>query len=160
MIVEALKLQLELNQHTLERNTEGLTNADSLVAPEPGGNCLNWVVGHVVNTRNAMLGQLGLEPIWEEARGELYGRGSPSRLEAARAVPLEEMLADFDRAQAQILDALDRHGAVGLERETQGLFVERSQVGKEIATLIFHEAYHLGQAGLLRRLIGRDGAIP
>ena len=32
-------------------------------------------------------------------------------------------------------------------------------VGSLLAGLLFHEAYHVGQTGVLRRLIGMDGAL-
>jgi uncharacterized damage-inducible protein DinB len=35
----------------------------------------------------------------------------------------------------------------------------KETVGDQLAFLQFHEAYHIGQAGLLRRLAGKDGAI-
>ena len=37
--------------------------------------------------------------------------------------------------------------------------LEKDTLGWRLAFLQFHEAYHAGQLGLLRRLLGKDGAI-
>ncbi|MBU1676531.1 DinB family protein, partial [bacterium] len=36
---------------------------------------------------------------------------------------------------------------------------ETETVGSLLAGLAFHESYHCGQLGLLRRLLGKDGVI-
>ena len=39
----------------INRNLLDLSNDDTLVLPEGGGNCLNWVLGHVVASRMGTL---------------------------------------------------------------------------------------------------------
>ncbi|MCH9008517.1 hypothetical protein IIA29_11025 [candidate division KSB1 bacterium] len=36
---------------------------------------------------------------------------------------------------------------------------EKETVGEKLSFLHFHETYHLGQIGLLRRLAGKEGVI-
>ena len=36
---------------------------------------------------------------------------------------------------------------------------EGMTAGEMVAALVFHEAYHAGQTGVLRRLIGKPGAV-
>ena len=38
----------EFSYGAINRNLDGLSHEESLVIPEPGGNCLNWVLGHIV----------------------------------------------------------------------------------------------------------------
>jgi len=45
--------------------------------------------------------------------------------------------------------------AEGLKR----LFELNQSLGSKLAVLQFHEAYHAGQLGLLRRIAGKKGAI-
>ena len=35
-------------QDLMLKQVDGLSHADSLLQPQPGGNCLNWVMGHLV----------------------------------------------------------------------------------------------------------------
>jgi hypothetical protein len=36
---------------------------------------------------------------------------------------------------------------------------QEETIGSLLAGLLFHESYHIGQLGLLRRLVGKDGII-
>lgn len=52
MDAATLKLLYGFNYMALQRNTAGLSHEDSLVQPQPAGNCLNWVLGHILAHRN------------------------------------------------------------------------------------------------------------
>jgi hypothetical protein len=139
-----LAQQFELNHHVAHVNFEGIMHDESLVHPAPGGNCLNWVLGHVVATRNVLMEILGEPPIWSTADAQPYQRGTHPPLDAARAIPLADVLAAFDRSQETVRRRLPSASPDSLAA---------------VAGLSFHESYHLGQCGLLRRLLGKHGAI-
>ncbi len=67
---------------------------------------------------------------------------------------MEEILAAFDDSQDTILAALERTTEADLAASHA-----KETVGQRLAFLQFHEAYHIGQIGLLRRLLGKPGAI-
>jgi hypothetical protein len=142
-----------LTDYCVKINTEGFTEADSLVQPS-GGNCCNWVLGHIVASRNGILRLLGESPIWSDQEIELYKRGSAAIKAGSAACSHEKMLADFQRSQEQIQSALKRMSPEDLSRVDGD-----GTVGQKLATLHFHEAYHVGQLGLLRRIAGKEGAI-
>ncbi len=154
-----LLAQLGYIQRVLKMNTQGLTNEDSLVQPAPGGNCLNWILGHMVATRNQTLELAGQPTIWSEEKAERYRRHSPPIEGPEEAVvPIDEILADFEKSQEAIIAGIE-----ALSEEE--LAVKVSWFGEEVekaivlASLVFHEAYHLGQTGLVRRLVGKEGAV-
>lgn len=157
--VEALLTQLNYIQYALGANTAEVTHDDSLDQPQKGGNCLNWVVGHIVATRNQTLGLLGKEPIWSDEKASRYRRGGePINGPEEAVVPFEEILADFNASQEAIVAGL---GEI-TDEELDVLvpwFGEQSPKSVALAGLVFHETYHLGQTGLLRRVAGKEGAI-
>lgn len=157
---ELLSDQLSYNHRVLEINTEGLTHDDSLAAPSGGGNSLNWVLGHVVASRNGMLKLLGREPIWGKERAAPYDRGSDP-IAAETALPLAEIKADYAASQQTILAALGELSDQDLGASSPISFFkgDAETVGSALAAFIFHEAYHLGQTGILRRVAGKEGAI-
>ena len=76
-------------------------------------------------------------------------------------MPLEELTQVFDASQDALIPRLKAMSSEELEAplpEPHKLF------GKTIETAVafsnFHEVYHGGQVSLLRRVIGKDGAIP
>ncbi len=160
MAAELLADQLSLNLGTVKINTIGLTHEDSLVAPPGGGNCLNWILGHLVASRNGMLRLLGREPVWDADRAKLYGRGSEA-ITAETALPFDEILADFAASQEPVLAAVKALTAEDLAASTTMRYLkgDAETMGSALATFIFHESYHVGQTGLLRRIIGKEGAI-
>ncbi len=46
--VEVLRRQTGNTGGVVRRNIEGVTHEASLRHPEPGGNSMNWVVGHLL----------------------------------------------------------------------------------------------------------------
>lgn len=160
MISELLRTQFAFAHYTLHANLKDLTHADSLLFPPGGGNAINWVLGHIVRSRRPVLTLMrcGKEEEEEEAWLAAYERGS-APLDAADARPLDELLADFDATQTEIHRALDELSPGAFEEEVPGLFGGESQRAIELARLAFHEAYHTGQLGTLRRAIGKDGVL-
>lgn len=149
-----LAMLFEAAHSHLHLNVEGITHSDSLFYPLPGGNCLNWVLGHIVWSRNKVLSLLGEAPVWNEKAASCYQGGSKPFADASEAQPLEEILAAFDGSQKTILAALERMTEAGL-----AALHAKETVGQRLAFLQFHETYHIGQLGLLRRLLGKPGAI-
>jgi len=162
MNAASIQKTFEFTYFVLTRNAEGITHEMSLAAPSPGGNCMNWVLGHILSTRSTILKLAGEEPVWGEAEAAPYQRGSepltPGRAAVAR--PFAELLADLARSQERLMAGLARItpeqlAAPGLPGVPGG----DQPVGTQLAVLNFHEAYHAGQTGILRRLAGLPGAI-
>jgi uncharacterized damage-inducible protein DinB len=151
-----LQLLYKTSHAIINHNVKGISHEESLIQPEPGGNCLNWVLGHIVASRNSIFRLLRNEPIWTADQASVYERGAPPLRGADTARPLPEILADLNHSQERLMARL----ATVTEAEMaapSGMMDE--SVGGMIAFLQFHESYHAGQTGLLRRLIGREGAI-
>jgi uncharacterized damage-inducible protein DinB len=149
----ALAKLYAINVQSLKLNTEGVSHEESVRPPSEGGNSLNWVLGHIVANRNGILDLVGAPPIWSEELATPYERGS-TPLDPGAAQPLNRILADLDRAQETLTRRLGEIGSADLAAQRG-----KSTVGEQLAFLQFHEAYHAGQVGLLRRLLGKPGAI-
>jgi hypothetical protein len=155
---QVLAFQFGVGAFVLQRNLTDVTNEESLRPPQPGGNTMNWIVGHVVRARNQALGLLGQKPLFDDAEFEAYGAAAPRM---SPGLPLDELKRRFD-ALGPILDgALER--VTRQQLSAAAPFSPTGNPGETIGTLLasiaFHEAYHLGQTGLSRRLLGRPGAL-
>ncbi len=160
--VEPLLVQLAFEHFALHTNVKGLTHEESRRQPQPGGNCLNWVLGHIVFARQSWLtAVLGEAPLFDGDTIARYRRGSDPLTDGTLAMPFEELLAAYDRAQGLLTAALSRLTAERLaERAPFSPGNDPNEtVGSLIAKLAFHEGYHVGQTALLRRLAGHPGAI-
>ena len=159
--IQLLRHQAHVTRVVVRLNTEGVTQEESLLQPEPAGNCLNWVVGHLVAIYERALPILGQEPVMEPGAMARYDRGSPPLRDPAEAMPLGDLLEAWDEASRR-MDA----GLAGLSPAALDAPAPFSPGGDPdetvrslLATLLFHQGYHAGQTGILRRLAGREGAI-
>ena len=159
--IQTLSIQYRYTSFTFGVNLDGLSNDDALRQPESGGNCLNWVAGHVVGSRAGTLEILGQKPSFKADKYARYRRGSAAVTDANGAVPLSEMVADFastNEGLAAGLAALTATTLAGKAPFSPGNRDDET-VGSLLAGLVFHEAYHIGQLGVLRRMAGQVGAI-
>lgn len=157
--VEILLTQLGYLKLALETNLAGVDHDESLTQPPGGGNCLNWVLGHLVASRDITLELLGRDPTWGPEKAARYARGSePVTGPEEAVVPLEEILTDLETSRQAIVEGL--HAISDEELDVLVPWFGRDEPKSvALAGLVFHESYHVGQTGVLRRLTGREGAI-
>src|SRR5580698_1854831 len=101
-ILEVLRGQMNMVNSVVRRNLGGITHDESLTAPGTGGNCCNWVLGHLVNSNEQMLEMLGQPAVLEEETLRRYRRGSPELHDRAEALPLEKLLAAWEESCVRI----------------------------------------------------------
>jgi uncharacterized damage-inducible protein DinB len=147
--------QLELSYGALFRNLEGITHEESLISPSTGGNCLNWVLGHMVSARNRLMTQLGIPPVWQIDLAFHYSGHEEAAWTPDKAVDLRTLKTDLARSQQELMGALDQLGPSALEATDE----QGRTLGDALTVFTFHEAYHGGQVAFLRRLLGKPGVI-
>lgn len=159
--IDVLRIQAQATHNILRRNTEGITHDESLTQPGCGGNCLNWVLGHLAWSNEQSLQILGQPPVLGVEALKRYHRGTAELNDPAEAIPMDELLRAINESYARI-DA----GLAALSPEALGApapFSPRNRADETVGSLLpliaFHQAYHTGQTGILRRLLGKDGAI-
>jgi len=143
---------LARNLDMAKEQTKGLTHADSVLQPPVPGNCLNWVLGHITETRSLVLQQLGQPPLLSEAQAKRYGYGSePVCADGGDILKLEKLMALLEQSQKTIDAALGRITAEELNKKVES-FLGSTTLGQLLFFLYYHETYHLGQTELLREL--------
>lgn len=147
------------NQWVIEEQTKGLSHPDSLLQPEARGNCMNYVLGHVLAHRDKVLEMLGIEPVMGSEQFARYDHGSePVLADGPEVVPLEELLALLKRSGELLVEAIEPLTAEQLEREVK-LGERSAPLGQRIEFFGWHEAYHAGQTEYLRQLAGMDDDV-
>jgi DNA polymerase/3'-5' exonuclease PolX len=143
MSVELVKLFSSVDR-VLKTNLRGITNAESLTQID-NCNTLNWLVGHLVICRNGVHSLIGIPAIGNEKIKAMYERGSKRMTDTSGAEDLETLVKMFDESQVKVMEGVAK--------------VTGEQVKEKLAFLGFHEAYHVGQIGTMRKLLGKEGAI-
>jgi uncharacterized damage-inducible protein DinB len=141
------------------RNLDGVSHEDSVVRPASGANDANWVIGHMIAVRNRFLPALGESPVWDEARNRSYV--TPSTGDTAARVPFDEMRAALALSHERLIAGIARLDDAALAQKAP--FSPRNNPEETVQSLLLgmvvHESYHAGQIGILRREMGKDGAI-
>lgn len=151
----------ELSYLAIKRNLEDVTHTESIVAPPNGGNCLNWVLGHLVTTRNTILQLAGGSPVMTGDAVNVYKRGS-SPCGSEGFLDLATLRGLLDDSQQQLLPNLAALSDSALATPVPEPYNRpplNGSLGDALGRLYYHEAYHNGQIGLLRRVAGKEGAI-
>lgn len=147
------------NVGIIQKQAEGLTHADSVLQPASRGNCLNWVLGHIVDNRNIVLQAVGAEPALDPAIAGRYARGSePVLADGPGIVPLETLLASLGQSQEALATKLAAMSDEDANREVP-FFSRTMPLGELLFFLYFHETYHTGQTEHLRQLAGTDDKV-
>jgi uncharacterized damage-inducible protein DinB len=138
---------LNYNHYAVNKNLEGITHRESLMTPQTGGNCINMVMGHIVGARDTLLESFGFEGMCDEKMKNVYAlEASPIKTEDA--TDINKLLKMYNESQKKVMKVIPQTDLGGDEEKT-----------KNLVGLIFHEAYHAGQIGILRRVIGKEGMI-
>jgi len=154
--LQSLADRFAFNDNFLDMLVEGFDDADWLRRAGPG-NHSQWLLGHLASTRRQALrefGQAAEEQPWERH----FGTGeqpSPQSDDIAPAL-LREAFGKNGEALRRYLGGLSGEQAAAPFKT----FPDGSKtVGGVAHFLHFHETYHLGQIGLLRRVCGKKGAV-
>ncbi|MEI7768682.1 MAG: DinB family protein [Chloroflexales bacterium] len=148
------------NAAIVKMQTKDMTQAESLIQLPFRANCMNWIVGHIVANRNAILGLLGAGPALEASLAERYTRESdPISAEDAGALPLETLVDALERSQERLAMLLGALAPEDLEREVVGPGGRKTRLGSALFFLFFHDTYHVGQTEIMRQASGKDDKV-
>ncbi|HEY9122243.1 MAG TPA: DinB family protein [Brevefilum sp.] len=143
----------------LKQQTVGLTTKDSLLQPQPGGNCLNWVMGHLVVNLVEILEVLEVEVAEDVPDLTRYRIGSEPILgEEAGVLALDDLVDIYEQLTNKIVDRLSQMNEADFEEEID-FWQAKSRRGYVAFFYFFHNTYHLGQLEYLRNLAGKTEKV-
>jgi uncharacterized damage-inducible protein DinB len=161
LLVSILVDTLKNNYGVLMRQVNGLTHNESLLQFPFRGNCLNWVMGHIVHSRHQMLSLVDETPLWTPEQLARYKRDSEPVLgEAPDVIRFEKMLDDLKTTQEKLVARIKSYSAE--ELQAPGTEVIKGLSGclaDQLSFFIWHETYHVGQTDSLRQLAGRNDKV-
>ena len=120
------------------------------------GHTPRWITGHVATHRLRLVGLMGMPPLaasWTAA----FGRGT-SDADVPEEFDMKTAIQGFHDAHERIAQRWEQLTPADLAQPFGRTLPDGSDtLGGAIRFLAWHEAYHFGQLGLLRRLAGKPG---
>lgn len=160
MSIETINAQFQMSSMVMKANVGDVTHEESLIQPQPAGNCLNWILAHQVAIRCHFIEGFGGIPVWSKADIKKYDRHEPPIADPAEAKPLSEIWKALDDTLGAITKIVSELTPQQLKEKAPFSPVNNPDetIGSLLAAFAFHDAYHAGQTGVLRRLIGKPPA--
>jgi|SRR5262245_12483708 len=158
-----MKAQASLAQHfghmykVAGANLEGMTQEQSLAQPSPGGNCANWILGHLTDVQNGAMKLIGEKPVW--VSDQLKRASYDPITTADRSIDWNMLRDHFLGSRDRCLAAISQLSDESLAEMVPHPFGGTCTRGELLTTLAFHQTYHVGQLGVMRRIAGMEGAI-
>lgn len=143
----------------LLKQVEDLTHEDSLIQPQPGGNCLNWVLGHLVGALVYIIDVLDgdLPPGLPDLAH--YGHDSePVQCDGPGVVDFVELVDAYGLLTHTITERLAQMNEADFDEEIDS-FLGKVRRGHAALFFFFHKAYHIGQIEQLRNLAGKTEKV-
>ncbi len=155
------KVLIELyknNHEIIHKQLNEISQEESLLQLPFRGNCMNWVVGHILGVRGEALELIGLPGTLNAAEEKIYGYGSDPLTDPAKACNLNAMLNRLDEALARVINGLNSMPSTEFERQVR-IWRGPMTLLTALSFIQWHESYHSGQLELLRQLAGKNDKI-
>jgi uncharacterized damage-inducible protein DinB len=149
---------LQFNHEIIHLQLKDITHAESLLQPPFRGNCMNWVIGHILDVRQGWLNLLGLPGILTEDEQKVYGYGSEPITTVAQASHLDSLVKRLDESLVTLVDKLENITQADLDHEVE-IWRGPLPLAQALSFMQWHEAYHTGQLELLRQLAGKNDHV-
>ena len=153
--MQILSRQFAFDDGFFDVITEGFEPEHWSARAEGVANSALWIVGHLAMCRRYLARMAGAE-IAKDDWESLFNMGADAVL-PDDAPDHEAMVAHYKTAGATLVEALSELSAEDADKEIQAQFPDGANTLAAGARFLhFHEAYHLGQLGLIRRLSGLE----
>jgi uncharacterized damage-inducible protein DinB len=144
---EVYRSMFEFQSGIFQNALEGLSESNVLTRPSPHANHINWLLGHLLHCRYMLAGMIGAQvhnPFEEMYWNSIEDKSYPK---------LIEIISRWPEATEKLLSRLSEMTDAELEARTA---TEKPTLEEMVSFFAYHEAYHLGQIGIVRKIIGLD----
>lgn len=157
---QQLLAQYDMHCRWFKNALAGFTDEEANRRLNSQMNHVKYIAGHLFNSQYAftLIAGLQVERKWEDL---FAGQGKTKAKDNFPYPTIAEIQAEWDKLQPVIQKALEAlpEEALGIEISGspvagKGLF--KGSVGDLWAFLNMHQAYHIGQLGILRRGFGKE----
>ena len=149
---------MQFNHGVIHQQLKDITHAESLLQLPFQGNCMNWVVAHILTARQDWLDMLDLPGIMTEAEQKAYGYGSEPVTCAEQSIDLDTLVKRLDESLVTIVSKLENITQAELDREVD-IWRGKQPLSQALSFFQWHETYHTGQLEQLRQLAGKNDHV-
>lgn len=151
---QTLVAQFDLHTRLFNNVLDGINDAEAGTRAGETVNHLTWLAGHLTSTRFGIGKVAGLEE--PDPWADLFSHGHSIR-DDADYPSIEAIKAKWNAISGPISAGLAQLPDVVLGSPAPAkLPINDESLGGMLTFLMHHEAYHIGQMGLLRKYLGKE----
>lgn len=150
----SLKAQLDLHTRLFNNVLEGVNDTDANTRNSEQINHIKWVAGHLLNSRVSSLSKVTGLP-HDDSYIAQFARGSALE-PGANYPPLSQIIGKWNETASGLSNALAHVPDEVLAAPSPSKApIADDTVRGLLSFLLSHEAYHIGQLSILRKLAGK-----
>lgn len=149
----SLALQLDLHTRWFLRALENVSDTQSNTRMSDHFNTIKWVAGHLLNSRLTSISRIaGIQP--DESYKMLFARGST--IDTNNEYPeIDEIISRWQLLSPQLSEnILNLAPEVLTAKAAFQAPINDDTIGGALSFLLSHEAFHIGQLSVLRKVAG------
>ncbi len=155
ILVQDYKRLLKSNGEVIRDQIAGLTKAEMLLQPPNGGNCMLWVLGHLVDSLREIATVAGTDLPQTAVDYSRFAYDSQPLLADEAGLPSpEDIMADYAKVEEALFARLDVVDEAFFAETITMPGGKTPRRGWRALFYAFHHGYHIGQLELLRNLAG------
>ena len=151
----SLKAQFDLQTRWFGNVLDNISDPESHIRDHKQLNHLKWIAGHLLNTRLTSMSRIvGLQP--DESYKTQFARGAA--LENNNVYPsIEQIVTRWNDTAAAISEGILQipEEVLSMPATAKAPIADETVRGM-LSFLISHEAFHIGQMSVIRKLIGKE----
>ena len=149
--MSTIKNQFDLHTRLFNNVLDGIDNATTDARANDHVNHLKWIAGHLTSARFGFKDLAGLEQ--QDPHAEYFSRGKDINPDVEYP-PIAEIKDNWNAISGQISAALGKLPEEALAANAPKVPIGDGKMGEFLDFLMHHEAYHIGQMGILRKFAG------
>ena len=153
-----IRQSLNLSSRILQSYIEDLSDAELLHRPCPGGNHINWQLGHLIASENKMINGAipGSMPALPAGFAEKYASDNAGVDDPKQLCTKQELLSIHKQQREATLATLAKQSEKDLDKEAPEAYKAYApNFGALFAMQDAHWMMHAGQWAIIRRQLGR-----
>ena len=149
-----LATQFELHTRLFNNVLDGIADPDANSRASDTVNHIKWLAGHLTSTRFSMKKMGNLEQ--EDPYADMFAHGQ-SISEDVEYPSIESIKSNWNAISEALANGLKNMPQEALQSPAPTQVpVDDTSLGGFLAFLMHHEAYHIGQMGILRKYVGKE----
>lgn len=149
--MSTIKNQFDLHTRLFNNVLDGIDDAVTDARANDHVNHLKWIAGHLTSARFGFKDLAGLDQ--KDPHAEFFSRGKdidPTK----QYPPISDIKANWNAISGQISSALENLPPEALSADAPNVPIAGGKMDVFLDFILHHEAYHIGQMGILRKFAG------